>query len=121
MIDNDLCLFRRQILQKHPLFQKLRQLPHYPPRSKVRQYSQLCQEFGRPDISGGMVGGNTNYQQTTVWGAIAVTSGGDYGNTAKAGHTRPDWTFYASRSNNKYGQTSTIQPQAFHTLIIVKV
>lgn len=75
----------------------------------------------KPDISGGMVGGNTNYQQTTVWGAIAVTSGGDYGNTAKAGHTRPDWTFYASRSNNKYGQTSTIQPLAFHTLIIVKV
>ena len=82
---------------------------------------QLCQGIESPDISGGMVGGNTNYQQTTVWGAIAVTSGGDYGNTAKAGHTRPDWTFYASRSNNKYGQTSTIQPQAFHTLIIVKV
>ena len=83
--------------------------------------SLLCQEIESPDISGGMAGGNTNYQQTTVWGAIAKTSGMEYGNTAQAVHTRPDWTFYASRSNNKYGQASTIQPQAFYTLIIVKV
>ena len=81
----------------------------------------LCQGFQFPDITGGMTGGNTNYQQTTVWGAIAVTSGGEYGNTANAGYTRPDWTFYASRSNDKYGQSSTIQPQAFHTLIIIKI
>ena len=76
--------------------------------------------FKFPDITGGMTGGNTNYQQTTVWGAIAVTSGSEYGNTANAGHTRPDWTFYASRSNDKYGQSSTIQPLSFQTLIIVK-
>ena len=83
--------------------------------------SLLCQVCQIPDISGGMAGGNTNYQQATVWGAIAKTSGSEYGNTANAGHTRPDWTFCASRSNNKYGQSPTIQPQAFYTLIIVKI
>ena len=78
-------------------------------------------EAGLPDITGGMTSGNTNYQQTTVWGAIAITSGGDYGNTSKAGHTRPDWTFYASRSNKIYGGSSAVQPKSFYALTIVKI
>ena len=74
----------------------------------------------KPDIVGSLVNANANYQQTVATGAIAITSGADYGNTSKAGNTRPNWTFYASRSNNKYGQSSTIQPLSFQTLIIVK-
>ena len=54
-------------------------------------------------------------------GAIAITSGGDYGNTSKAGHTRPDWTFYASRSNKIYGGSSAVQPKSFYALTIVKI
>lgn len=78
-------------------------------------------EAGLPDIIGSLVNANANYQQTVASGAIAITNGADYGNTAKAGNTRPNWTFYASRSNNKYGKSSTIQPLSFQTLMIVKV
>ena len=85
--------------------------------SKVGQYLKA----GLPNITGGMVGGNTNYQQTTVCGAIAITSGKDYGNTVSGGHTRPDWTFDASRSSNIYGASSTVQASSFQTLIIIKV
>ena len=91
-------------------------------RSIAGRIPHLCQGIDlKPDIIGSLVNANANYQQTVASGAIAITNGADYGNTAKAGNTRPNWTFYASRSNNKYGKSSTIQPLSFQTLMIVKV
>ena len=44
----------------------------------------------------------------------------DYGNTYKAGDMRPDIRFDAYRSNTVYGESSSVQPPALQTLIIIK-
>lgn len=45
----------------------------------------------------------------------------DYGNTYRAGDMRPDIRFDAYRSNTVYGESSSVQPPALQTLIIIKV
>ena len=118
MIDNDLCLFRRQILQKHPLFQKLRQLPHYPSRSKVRQYSQLCQGFQFPDITGEFASCDNGDREYPTG---AFYDFWDYGNTIVIGRGCEDLRFgmKASNSNAVYSNP-TVQPPACQTLIIIR-
>lgn len=74
-----------------------------------------------PNITGEIYKSLTNSKQIIINGAFSVISTMiDYGNTYKAGDMRPDIRFDAYRSNTVYGESSSVQPPALQTLIIIK-
>ena len=79
-------------------------------------------EAGLPNITGEIYKSLTNSKQIIINGAFSVISTIiDYGNTYRAGDMRPDIRFDAYRSNTVYGESSSVQPPALQTLIIIKV
>lgn len=75
-----------------------------------------------PNITGEIYKSLTNSKQIIINGAFSVISTMiDYGNTYRAGDMRPDIRFDAYRSNTVYGESSSVQPPALQTLIIIKV
>ena len=86
--------------------------------SKVGQYLKA----GLPNIIGEIYKSLTNDREIIINGAFSVISAiAEYGNTTRSGDRRPDIRFDANRSNTVYGESSSVQPPALQTLIIIKV
>ena len=96
------------------------------------QTAHLCQEIESPDITGTY----TSYWNTSVRGFNALETKGcfyaDIDETkpgrvvcedAHGGNTKMNgWpAFKSSGSQSVYGKSSSVQPNSFHILIIVKI
>ena len=67
-----------------------------------------------------MIGGNTNYEQTIVYGCIQITKGIDYGNTVEEKYHRTDWSISADRNSSIYGNSETVQPLSLKILYLIR-
>ena len=91
-------------------------------RRVFRGFALLCQDFQFPDITGEFnnpVYGNMDHSQPTGCFYYHPDSlNGLYGATNKTGDAV---AIQANKSSVLFGNSSTIQPLAFHTLMIVKI
>ena len=92
--------------------------------AKFCSFHLLCQGFQLPDITGtdNPYGIETDHGASAIAGAFytdsSIKHGAGYGHTVNENH--PTLFFKASKSNKKYGNSSTVQPLGFQTLIIVR-